>query len=140
MTRPAVIVDTNVVLAGLLTAHEASPVARIIDGMLAAAFPFVVSEALLAEYRTALVRPNLRNLHGLTVAEVDAILTDLAQHAIVLAPLATPPAPDPGDQLLRELLAARADLQLVTGAKLLLRDAGMQGRVISPSAFVSAAN
>ena len=137
MTRPAVIVDTNVVVAGLLTKHEASPVARILDGMLAAAFPFVVSEALLAEYRTVLVRPNLRKLHGLTVAEVEAILTDIAQHAIVLVPVAAPPAPDPGDQLLWGLLAARADLLLVTGDKLLLRDSGMQGRVTSPLAFVS---
>ena len=140
MTRPAVIVDTNVVVAGLLTVHEASPVARILDGMLAAAFPFVVSEALLAEYRTVLVRPNLRKLHGLTVAQVEAILTDLAQHAIVLVPVGAPPAPDPDDQLLWELLAARADLVLVTGDKLLLRDAGMRGRVISPQAFVSATN
>ena len=137
MTRPAVIVDTTVVVAGLLAAHEASPVARILDGMLAAAFPFVVSEALLAEYRTVLVRPTLRKLHGLTVAEAEAILTDLAQHAIVLAPVAAPPAPDPGDQLLWELLTARADLVLITGDKLLLRGAGMQGRVLSPSAFVS---
>ena len=137
MSRPAIIVDTNVVVAGLLTKDEASPVARILDGMLAAAFPFVVSEALLAEYRTVLVRPTLRKLHGLTVAEVEAILTDLAQHAIVLAPVASPPAPDPGDQLLWELLTARADLVLITGDKLLLRDAGMRGRVISPSAFVS---
>ena len=137
MTRPAVIVDTNVVVAGLLTAHEASPVARILDGMLAAAFPFVVSEALLAEYRTVLVRPNLRKLHGLTIAEVEAILTDIAQHAIVLAPVVAPPAPDPGDQLLWGLLAARADLLLVTGDKLLLRDAGMHGRVMTPQAFVS---
>lgn len=137
MTRPAVIVDTNVVVAGLLTAHEASPVARILDGMLAAAFPFVVSEALLAEYRTVLVRPNLRKLHGLTIAEVETILTDIAQHAIVLAPVVAPPAPDPCDQLLWGLLAARADLLLVTGDKLLLRDAGMHGRVITPQAFVS---
>lgn len=137
MTRPAVIVDTNVVVAGLLTVHEASPVARILDGMLAAAFPFVVSEALLAECRTVLVRPNLRKLHGLTVAEVEVILTDLAQHAIVLAPVAAPPAPDPGDQLLWGLLAARADLLLVTGDKLLLRDSGMHGRVISPQALVA---
>ena len=137
MTRPAVIVDTNVVVAGLLTAHEGSPVARMLDAMLAAAFPFVVSEALLAEYRAVLVRPNLRKLHGLTVAEVEAILTDLAQHAIVLAPVAAPPAPDPGDQLLWGLLAARADLLLVTGDKLLLRDAGMHGRVMTPQAFVS---
>ena len=139
MSRQAVIVDTNVVVAGLLTAHEASPVARILDGMLAAAFPFVVSEALLAEYRTVLVRPNLRKLHGLTVAEVDAILTDLAQHAIVLTPVQAPRVPDPGVQLLWELLAARADLLLITGDKLLLRDAGMRGRVVSPNTFVAGA-
>ena len=75
----------------------------------------------------------------LTIAEVEAILTDLAQHAIVLAPVSTPaapPAPDPGGQLLWELLTARADLVLVTGDKL-LRAAGMRGRVISPRAFVS---
>ena len=136
MSRPAVIVDTNVVVAGLLTQNDASPVARVLDGMLSAAFPFVMSEALLAEYRTVLVRPVLRKLHGLTVAEVESVLIDLAQHAIMLAPVAAPPAPDPGDQLLWELLAARADVLLVTGDKLLLRDAGMRGRVISPLAFV----
>lgn len=138
MIRPAVIVDTNVVVAGLLTNRDASPVARILDGMLGAAFPFVVSEALLAEYRTVLVRPSLRKLHGLTISAVETILTDLAQHAIVLAPVAAPPAPDPDDQLLWELLAARADLVLVTGDKLLLQDAPMQGRVISPQAFLQA--
>ncbi len=137
MSRPAVIVDTNVVVAGLLTANDASPTARILDGMLCAAFPFVVSEALLAEYRTVLLRPGLRKLHGLTVAEVEVILTDIAQHAIVLQPVSAPPAPDAGDQLLWELLATRADLLLVTGDKLLLRDAGLQGRVISPQAFVA---
>ena len=137
MSRQAVIVDTNVVVAGLLTGNDASPVVRILDGMLAAAFPFVVSEALLAEYRTVLVRPNLRTLHGLAVAEVDAILTDLAQHAIVLAPAAAPPAPDPGDQLLWDLLAAKTTLLLVTGDKLLLKNLGMRGRVISPREFVA---
>ena len=137
MSRRAVIVDTHVVVAGLLTGNDTSPVARILDGMLAAAFPFVVSQALLAEYRTVLVRPGLRKLHGLTVAEVETLLTDIAQHAIVLAPVATMPAPDPGDQLLWELLAAKSDLLLVTGDKLLLRHAGMRGRVLSPSEFVA---
>jgi putative PIN family toxin of toxin-antitoxin system len=137
VTRRTVIVDTNVVVSGLLTNHDDSPVALILDGMLAAVFSFVVSEALLAEYRTVLARPSLRKLHGLTNAELETILTDLAQHAIVLAPLAAPPAPDPGDQLLWELLAANADLVLVTGDKVLLKNAGMRGRVISPKAFVA---
>lgn len=137
MSRRAVIVDTNVVVAGLLTGNAASPVARILDGLLAAAFPFVVSEALLAEYRAVLVRPGLRKLHGLTVAEVETLLTDIAQHAIVLAPVATTPAPDPGGQLLWELLAAKSDLLLVTGDKLLPNHAGMRRRVLSPSESVA---
>ncbi len=137
MSRPAVIVDTNVVVAALLTAHDDSPVARILHGMLVAAFPFVVSEALLAEYRTVLVRPNLRKLHVLTVAEVEALLTDLAQHAIVLAPEPSPAASEPGDELLWDLLAARAGLVLVTGDKLLRKDARMRARAISPRAFVT---
>lgn len=133
------IIDTNVVVAGLLTAHADSPVARILDGMLSAAFAFVVSEALLAEYRAVLVRPKLRKLHGLSEAEVDAILTDMVRHAIVLTPVSAegnPKAPDAGDQFLWDLLAARADLVLVTGDKLLLQDEAMQQRVILPQAFV----
>jgi putative PIN family toxin of toxin-antitoxin system len=137
MSTSAVIVDTNVVVAGLLTKQATSPVARILDGMLAAAFSFVFSEPLLAEYRDVLVRPALRKLHGLTVAEVETLLTDIAQHAIVLAPAAPPPAPDPGDQLLWELLAARGDLVLVTGDKLLLTDVGMRGRIVTPHNFVA---
>jgi putative PIN family toxin of toxin-antitoxin system len=136
VSRPAVIVDTNVIVAGLLTGNSTSPVARILDGMLAAAFPFVVSEALLAEYRAVLVRPALRKQHGLTAAEIDTLLTDIAQHAIVLAPGVGSPAPDAGDQLLWDLLAAKADLLLVTGDKALQRDAAMRARVLSPTAFV----
>jgi uncharacterized protein len=139
VTFAAVIVDTNVVVAGLLTAEGASPVARILDAMLSAAFPFAVSEALLAEYRTVLTRPGVRRLHGLSIAEVESILTGLAQHAIVLVPAtgeAAARAPDSGDQLLWDLLAARSDLTLITGDKLLLRHRAMRGRVISPPEFV----
>ncbi|CAN5485200.1 hypothetical protein BH11PSE9_BH11PSE9_09410 [soil metagenome] len=136
-SRAAVIVDTNVVVAGLLTKRDDSPVAQVLDGMLRASFAFVLSEALLAEYRNVLVRPSLRKLHGLTTAEVDTILTDIAQHAIVLQPIAASPAPDPGDQMLWELLAARPELRLITGDKLLLADAAMAGRVISPQQFLA---
>jgi predicted nucleic acid-binding protein len=133
--RP-VIVDTNVVVAGLLTADEASPGARILDGMLAGAFPFVVSEALLAEYHCVLMRPRVCKFHGLGLTQVETILTDIAQHAIVLAPVDAAAAPEPGDQLLWDLLAARDDLVLVTGDKLLQQDATMPGRIMSPQAFL----
>ena len=41
--------------------------------------------------------------------------------------------------MLWELLAARADLVLVTSDKLLLRDRAMRGRVISPEAWLALA-
>lgn len=134
------IIDTNVVVAGLLTAHADSPVARILDGMLCAAFPFVVSEALLAEYHAVLVRPKLCKLHGLSVVEIASILTDMARHAIVLNPVkavAVSLAPDAGDQFLWDLLATRPDLVLVTGDKLLLQDEAMPQRIILPQAFIA---
>ena len=104
--------------------------------MLLAAFPFVLSDALVAEYRSVLGRPSLRKAHGLSVGDLDVILVDLAQHAIVLAPVRTSRAPDPGDQHLWDLLAAREDLVLVTGDKLLQRERGMQHRIFSAAAFV----
>lgn len=133
---PPVIVDTNVVVAGLLSARAGSPVVRVLDGMLAASFPFVVSEPLLAEYRVVLRRPSLRKAHGLTPDGIDSILVELAQHAILLAPRPAPLAPEPGDQHLWELLAAREDLVLITGDRLLQQDAAMAGRIVSPATFV----
>lgn len=126
-------------VAGLLTAHADSPVARILDGMLSAAFPFVVSEALLAEYHAVLVRPKLCKLHGLSVAEIDSILTDMVRHAIVLTPVSTMAsrAPDAGNQFLWDLLATRPDLMWVTGDKLLLQDEAMRPRVVSPQTFIA---
>jgi len=132
------IIDTNVVVAGLLTSHTDSPVARILDGMLNAAFPFVLSEPLLAEYRSVLLRPHLRQLHRLTETEVDTLLLEIARHGIVLdAKPATQRAPDPGDQFVWDLLATRDDLQLVTGDKLLLQDLAMQPRTLTPSTCVA---
>lgn len=134
------VIDTNVVVAGLITAQADSPVVRILDGMLGAAFPFVLSPTLLAEYRAVLMRPKLAKLHGLGAEQIDSVLTDLARHGIVLSPPdhhAAAPAPDPGDQFLWNLLALRADLVLVTGDKRLLQDLVMQPRVITPLALVT---
>lgn len=146
------VIDTNVVVAGLLASRPDSPVACILYGMLGATFSFVLSEPLLAEYRAVLLRPHLNKLHGLSEAEVDTVLQELAQHAIVLGtpdPTTQPPAesapalapalaPDPGDQFLWNLLATRSDLVLVTGDKRLLAAPDMAPRVVLPATFVTA--
>lgn len=133
--KPIAIIDTNVVVAGLLTNAAESPVARILDAMLDGAFAYVLSESLLAEYRSVLLRPKLTRLHGLGADEIEAILVDIAHSAIFLQPVNAAAAPDPGDQHLWELLAARSDLVLVSGDKRLLQDGPMAGRVVTPEAF-----
>jgi predicted nucleic acid-binding protein len=137
--KAAVIVDTNVVVAAFPTARSDLPFAAILQGMLNAAFPFAVSASLLAEYREVLGRPALQRLHALDGEAIESLVAGIARHAIVVEPATCAPAPDPGDQMLWDLLAARADLVLVTSDKLLLRDRAMRGRVITPQAFLAAA-
>jgi putative PIN family toxin of toxin-antitoxin system len=134
------IVDTNVIVAGLLTSQAASPVAQVLDRMLNAALPFVLSPALLAEYRSVILRPKIAARHGLLAHEIDTILTDIARHAVMLQP--GPPAadhakaPDSGDKMLCDLLALRRDLVLVTGDLRLLGSGVMAPRVVTPAALI----
>lgn len=137
---PAVIVDTNVVVAGLPMSGNRLPVAAILRRMLNGEMAFLASVALLAEYREVLARPPLRKLHGLDDAALEAVIGRLERGAeIVETAAARPVAPDPGDQMLWELLAARADALLLTSDKLLLRDKAMRGRVVTPEAWLARA-
>ena len=95
MKPPTAVIDTNIVVAGLLTA-DGSPTARILDGMRQGAFPFLLSTALLAEYREVLLR-EIRKVHALSEREIDLLLTEIATHAIVREPDAATGAPDPKD-------------------------------------------
>ena len=131
MTAP-VIIDTNVIVAGLLSTQVEAPTVRILDGMLAAEFASVVSSQLLAEYRDVLCRPKLRKLHGLSAEEIETVLTELALHAIVLTAAPALPAPDPGDQHLWGLLAVRDDLVLITGDARLQESTDWPQRILSP--------
>ena len=135
MKNPAVI-DTNVLVAALITPGKDTPPARIVRGMLRGAFPFVISDALLAEYRDVLNRAKLRKAHGLAPSDLQDLLVELTQLAMVLAPATGPAAPDPGDQHLWDLLAARDDLVLVTGDKLLSMSAWRQ-RIVTPQQFLA---
>lgn len=124
MTPPVAVVDTNVIVAGLVTADPQAPTARLLDGMLEGRFPFLLSPALLAEYREVLRRPRLRSRHGVSDDELEQLLTEITLQAMVVErPAPGPPAPDPGDQHLWDLLAARPGAVLVTGENALLTDA-----------------
>lgn len=131
--RPAV-VDTNVVVAGLLTSDAGSPTARILDAMLAARFSFLLSVPLVAEYRRVLLRPRIRRLHGLRPRDVDKILTELSLRAMIVETPGADAAAS-GDQHLWDLLAGRSDAVLVTGDQALLRRPRPGATVFSPRDF-----
>ena len=137
MSAEPVIFDTNVLISMLPTARGATPYARLLDGMLDGSICCAVSGPLLAEYREVLGRPKLLKRLGLTLDKVDTLVASIAARAVHVEPVAAPPAPDPGDQLLWELLAARADLWLVTGDRALLDDRAMRGRVVSSDACLA---
>lgn len=137
MPRVAV-VDTNVVVGGLLTQTPSSPLVTIVDGMLAGRFPFLLSPSLLDEYRRVLLRDKLRSLHGLSEDEIDHILIELVANAIWREPFPaeSAAAPDPGDDHLWHLLNTLEEGILVTGDQLLLDNPPDYASVLSPPSFV----
>jgi predicted nucleic acid-binding protein len=131
MTRGPAVIDTNVVVAGLLTRTPSSPPARILDGMLSGRFRYFLSADLLAEYREVLLRPKIQRRHQLSPAEVDVLLTDLAANAIWIE--ASPGASRKDDQHLHELIARKPEALLATGD---LKLAEHRGTALTPRAFV----
>jgi putative PIN family toxin of toxin-antitoxin system len=133
--RPAVI-DTNVVVSGILTGRPESPTARILDGMLSGGFRFLISVALLAEYREVLRRQKITRRHRLSAAEVDVILTDIAAAGVVVEVENVPISGRHEDAHLLQILAREPAAVLVTGNKELFHDRVEGHRVLSPRQFV----
>ena len=129
------VVDTNVVVAGLITGDSASPTARIVNGMLDGSLLCLLSPDLLAEYRLVLLRPKISQRHGLNADQVDQILTEITLNALWREPLNSNHAPDPGDNHLWALLDSHPNSLLITGDQLLLDHAHDHALVMSPANF-----
>lgn len=80
------IIDTNVLVAGLITQDQTSPTARLIDALLGGGILFILSPALLSEFGTVLLRPRIAKHHGLSFDEVDVLLTEITGNAICESP------------------------------------------------------
>ena len=138
MTTPLVVVDTNVIVSGLLTSDEAAPTAVVLDRTISGEMRALLSVELLAEYRQVLLRPAVRSRHGLDEHEIDVILTAIAENAVVCEPTEPPSAPpDRGDLHLWGLLAARPDAILVTGDRALIDNSPDWAKVVTPRSFVA---
>jgi putative PIN family toxin of toxin-antitoxin system len=135
VSPPLAVIDTNVVVSGVLTLRSESPTALILDAMLQARFRFLLSPAILEEYRSVLLRPKIRARHRLTEKEIDLILTEIAVNAAFREPVSGPNSH--GDDHLRLLLEVEPDSVLVTGDRPLFSDSRTRSRVLAPREFVA---
>jgi uncharacterized protein len=137
VTPPVAVIDTNVIVSGLIGGERESPTAVILDAMLGGRFTYLLSLDLLAEYREVLLRPAIRRRHGLTEAEVEVVITELALNGTLHDPVPSVAAlPDAGDRHLWALLEDAAAI-LVTGDDALRRRAPEPDRVVSPRQFLA---
>lgn len=135
MTACVFIIDTNVVVSGLIGSNRNSPPAIILDSMLSGSLFYLLSPDLLQEYRTVLLRPKLVKLHSLTENEIDQLLSEITANAIWREPVKIYRAPDIGDNHLWDLLQHSNDSILVTGDQLLIDKPPTDKSVISPASY-----
>lgn len=110
-TPPRVVLDTNVLVSGLLRRHG-SPAARILDAVTDGLIRVLLDERILAEYAEVLVRPRL----GLDPATVATFLRHIQSAAErVTAERLGLALPDPDDVMFLEVAVSGAADCLVTG-------------------------
>ena len=135
MTPRGCVVDTNVVVSGLISGASSTPPARILDAMLDGQVIYLMSGDLLDEYSNVLRRPRLVQLHRRTDEQLDRLLADLVGNAIWRDPAESGNAPDPHDSHLWALLSCHPQGLLVTGDRLLVENPPSGASVISPRRF-----
>ncbi len=122
------VVDTNVIVSGVLSFGRPSTTSLVLAAMLDGRVPFAISADLLAEYRRVLLRPIVAERHVWASADIDALLAELTMTAYLRqppdddAPNADDPPPDspPGDEHIIRLLAHEPRAALVSGDQVLL--------------------
>ena len=143
-----IVVDTNVLVSGVLGAGASAPPRRILAAMLRGRVRFLVSESLVFEYRRVLLLPWIVRRHGLTEERVDELLRALLENAAVRRPeeggaaaaaaREERPVPAiPGDEHIIDLLSVESKAVLVTGDRLLADAVGEWREVLSPAGFAA---
>jgi putative PIN family toxin of toxin-antitoxin system len=136
-----VVIDTNVLVSSSMST-KGSP-AHIFQYWREGAFELVVSEAILAEYRRALGYPRVRERHGYNPHEIDQLVADIRQSAILVAPgsALNVVSEDPDDNKFLECAVEGKAEYLVSGDTHLLAVRQYQGiQVLSPAVFVALLN
>lgn len=103
------VIDTNVVVSGLLVPH--GPSAKVLDAVLAGRVKLVYDARILAEYRDVLHRPRLK----LAPEKIHAFLVGLENQLRVTPKAIRAVAPDADDLVFVEAALSSTDKTIVTG-------------------------
>ncbi|KTT25240.1 putative toxin-antitoxin system toxin component, PIN family [Pseudacidovorax intermedius] len=137
--KPSVVLDTNVLVAGLSSRHGAAN--RLLHHLLDGAFVLLATPALWLEYEAVLKRDTIARMHGFSAAEVDTLLDTFAAfaRAVRLHYLWRPQLNDAGDELVLELAVnGQADWLVTFNQADFARAAPRFGlRLATPAAFLS---
>jgi putative PIN family toxin of toxin-antitoxin system len=97
-----VLLDTNVLVAGLASSRGASY--ALLQAVATARLQVAASTALWLEYESVLKREEIRALHELSLRQVDTILSALAVwvQPVILHYVWRPQLRDPGDEMVLE--------------------------------------
>ena len=127
-----VVLDTNVLVAGLLTPH--GPAGRIIDLLLNGDLTPCFDDRVVAEYRDVLLRARF----GFDAAHIDAVLDYVESEGL---PVSAAPIyatlPDPDDAAFLEVALAAGAEYLITGNLRHFPAKSRHGvRVVGPREFI----
>lgn len=122
------VIDTNVVVSGLLNPH--GPSARVLNAVLDGRMKLVYDARILAEYRDVLHRPRLK----LAPDKIQAFLNGLRSQVMVTPRDFVVSAPDADDIVFVEAALATTGKTIVTGNLAHYPSEILQGaRVLTPS-------
>lgn len=130
-----IVLDTNVLVAGLLNPHGAP--GRVLDAVLAGAHLLLLDDRIRAEYEEVLLRPRF----GFSRADVKDLLQGLESSGeSVAAPPLQVALPDPDDIVFLEVAVAGGAEALVTGNARHYQGAAesLKVRTVSPAEFLAA--
>ena len=141
------VIDTNVLVSGMVRGPETSPPRQIVEAMIGGHLRFLLSDALLREYRLVLLRPSIVQRHGLSEAEVDNVLVEIIVNATMREPKTLDAGAGPagadehsvlvGDAHVAALLRSMPGCVLVTGDRRLADAVRPCCEVVTPAVFVA---
>jgi uncharacterized protein len=139
-----VVIDTSVLVSGMVRGPGTSPPRQMVEAMVGGHLRFLLSDALVREYRQVLLRQSVAQRHGLSEAEVDGVLLEIILNATMREPKAPSDTPvraaeDPvpaGDAHVAALLRSIPGCVLVTGDRRLADAIRPWCEVVTPAAFV----